>query len=89
MGLLSKKMPYPRDNFLLSAWQFTASSQGNSKFTEFVRLHGADSISQKSPEVLPANTLFHLFTKVFFTNSLFCPFAKVFHHQSFPLYGTY
>ena len=34
--------------------------------------------------VLPANTLFHLFA-----NSLFCPFAKVFHRQSFPLYSTY
>ena len=88
MGSLSKKVWYPRDNFLLSACQLTASSQGNNgKFTEFVCLHGANSISQKSP-VLPADTLFHLFTKVFFTNLLFCPFAKVFHHQSFPLYGN-
>ena len=51
MGLLSKNIPYLCDNFLLSAYQFTASSQGNGKFTEFIRLHGAshgaDSISQK------------------------------------------
>ena len=86
MGSLSKEVPYLRDNFLLSACQFTASSQGNGKFTEFVRLHGANYISQKSP-VLPADTLFHLFTKVSFANLLFCPFAKVFHDQSFPIYG--
>ena len=48
MGSLSKKVPYPHDKFLLSACQFMASSQGNGKFMEFVRLHGADFISHKS-----------------------------------------
>ena len=80
MGSPSKKVPYLRDNFLFSACQFTASSQGNGKFTEFVRLHGADSISQKSPK-------FYLLTHYFFAYPFFSPFAKVFHHQSFPLYG--
>ena len=87
MGLLNKKVPYPHENFLLSACQFTASSQGNGKFMEFVHLHGADSISQKSPKFYQ---LMHYFTyspKFFFANSLFCLFIKVFHHQSFPLYG--
>ena len=50
MGSLSKKVPYLRDNFLLSACQFTASSQSNGIFTELVRLHGADSVSQKPPK---------------------------------------
>ena len=80
MGSLSKKVPYLCDKFLLSACQFTASSKDNGKFTEFIRLHGADSISQKLPKVLPADILFHLFAKVVFTNSLFCPFTKVFHY---------
>ena len=57
-------VPYPHDSFLLSAYQFTASSQGNGKFMEFICLHGADSFSQKSPNFYLL-TLFHLFTKVF------------------------
>ena len=87
MGSLSKKVTYICDNFLLSACQFTASSQGNGKFMEFVCLHGADSISQKLPKFY---LLTHYFTysPKFFANSLFCPFPKIFHHQSFPLYGT-
>ena len=59
MGLLSKKVPYSHGNFLLYACQFTASSQGNGKFTEFVHLHGADSIAQKSPKFY---LLTHYFT---------------------------
>ena len=62
--MLSKKVPYPHDNFLLSACQFTASSQSNGKFTEFVRLHGANYLPEIA-KVLPTDTLFHLFTKVF------------------------
>ena len=84
MGSLSKKVPYPCDNFLLSACQFTASSQSNGKFTEFVRLHGADSISQKSPK-------FYLLTHYFtYSPRFFCQFVfahspkfsttKVFHY---------
>ena len=66
MGSLSKKVPYPRDNFLLSACQFMASSQGKGKFTDFVCLHGANSISQKSPKFyLLKHYVFHLFAKVF------------------------
>ena len=64
MGSRNMKVSYPCDNFLLSACQFTASSQGNSKFTEFVCLHGANSISQKLPKFYLL-TLFHLFAKVF------------------------
>ena len=45
MGSLSKRVPYTHDNFQLSACQCMASSQGNGKFMEFVRLYGADSIS--------------------------------------------
>ena len=78
MGSLSKKVPYPCDNFVLSACQFIASSKGNGKFMELVCLHGADYLSEIA-KVLPADTLFHLFVKVF-ANSLFCPFAKVFHY---------
>ena len=80
MGSLSKKVPYPYDNFLLSKCQFMASSQGNGKFTEFVHLHGAELYLPEIAKVLPADTLFHLFAKVFFANSLFCLFAKVFHY---------
>ena len=76
MGSLSKKVPYPHNNFLLSTCQFMASNQGNGKFTEFVRLHGADSIPRNDQSY----TLFHLFAKVFFAILLFCPFAKVFHY---------
>ena len=87
MGSLSKKVPYPRDNFLLSACQFMASSQGNGKFMEFVRLHGADRLYLlEITKVLPADTLFHLFAKVFFHQFVVLPIC---HHQSFPLYGIY
>ena len=73
MSLLSKEVPYPRDNLLLSACQFTASSQGNGKFTEFIRLHGADYVYlPEITKVLPAETLFHLFTKVSFINLFLC-----------------
>ena len=62
--MLSKKVPYPCDKFLLSACQFAASSQSNGKFMEFICLHGADYLPQIA-KVLPADTLFHLFAKVF------------------------
>ena len=87
MGSLSKNVPHPHDNFLLSACQFTASSQGNGKFTEFVCLHKVDSIFQKSPKFYLVTHYLTYSPKFFFANSLFCPFAKVFHHQSFPLYS--
>ena len=85
MGLLSKKVPYLYDNFLLSACQFTASSQGNGKFTELVCLHRADSISQEIAKVLPVDTLFHLFAKVLlpilcFAHSPMLSTTKVFHY---------
>ena len=80
MGSLSEKVPYPCDNFLLSACQFTASSQGNGKFMECIRLHGADSISQKSPKIYLLTHYFTYLPKFFFANLLFCPFAKVFHY---------
>ena len=78
MGLLSKKLPYPRDSFLLSACQFTASSQGNGKFMEFIHLHGADSISQKSPK-------FYLLTHYFtYLPKYICQFVVLPIRQSFP-----
>ena len=81
MGLLSKKVPYPLDNFLLSACKITASSQGNGEFMEFICLHGADSISQKSPK-------FYLLTHYFtYSPKFFCQFVVLPIHQSFPLYG--
>ena len=87
MGSLSKKVPYLHDNFLLSASQFTASSQGNGKFTEFVRLHGADYLPEVA-KVLPADIRFHIFTKVFlpirfFAHSLKFSSTKVFHYTVF------
>ena len=65
MGSLSKKVPYPHDNVLLSACKFMASSRCNGKFSEFVRFRGADSLPEIA-KVLPADTLFHLFAKVAF-----------------------
>ena len=82
MGLLSKKVPYTRDNFLLSACKFMASSQGNSKFMEFICLHGADYLPEIT-KVLPVDRLFYLFTKVFFHYFIVLPI-----HQSFSIYGS-
>ena len=88
MGSLSKKVPYPCDNFVLSACQFTASSQSNGKFTEFVCLHGANSIAQKLPKLYLPTQYFTYSPKFFLPIRCFAhSFAKVFHHQSFPLYG--
>ena len=59
-----------------------ASSKGNGKFTEFVCLHGANSISQKS-------TKFYLLTHYFtYSPKYFCQFIVLPICQSFPLYGT-
>ena len=66
MGSLSKKLPYPCDSSLLSACQFMASSQGNSKFMEFICLHGADSISQKSPKFYLLTHYFTYLPKFFY-----------------------
>ena len=81
MGSLSKKVPHPRDNFLLSACQFTASSQVISKFMEFVHLHGADSISQKSPKFYLLTHYFTYICQSFSRQFVFLPI-----HQSFPLH---
>ena len=81
MGSLSKKVPYPRDNFLLSACQFMASSHGNGKFAEFICLHGADSISQKLPKFYLLTHFFTCSPKFFLPICCFCPFAKVFHYM--------
>ena len=78
MDSLSKKVPYPRDNFLLSPCQFTASSHGNSKFMEFVCLSGTDSISQESPK-------FYLLTHYFtYSPKFFRQFIVLYICQSFP-----
>ena len=78
MGSLSKKVPYLSDNFLLIACRFMASSQGNVKFTEFIHLHGADSISQKLPK-------FYLLTHYFtYSPKFFCQFVVLPIRQSFP-----
>ena len=95
MASLSKKVQYPCDNFLLGTCQFMASSQHNGKFTEFVRLHEADSSLARQttrleltlyiPEItkiLPDCTLFNLFAKVFFYQFIVLPIR-----QSFPLYS--
>ena len=77
MGSLSKKVPYPHDNFLLSACQFMASSQGNGKFMEFICLHGADSIFQKSPK-------FYLLTHYFtYSPKFFSPIRYFSHSPKF------
>ena len=86
MGSLSKNVPYPRDNFLLSKCQFMASSQGNGKFTEFVCLHGANSISEKLPKFYLLAHYFTYLTK-FVANLLFCPFTKVFHYTVYRSLG--
>ena len=78
MGLLSKKVPYPHDNFLLSACKFTAGSQGNSKFMELVCLHGADSISQKLPK------FYTQFTYLVIRQSCICQFVVLPIRLSFP-----
>ena len=73
MGLLNKKVPYLHDNFLLSACQFTANSQGNGKFMEFVCLHG---YLLEITKILPAEALFHLFVKVFLPTHCFVHWPK-------------
>ena len=55
-----------------------ASSQGNGKFTEFICLHGADSVSQKSPKCY---LMTHYFT---YSPKFFCQFIVLPIHQSFP-----
>ena len=62
-----------------------ASNQGNGKFTEFVHLHGAEYLPEIA-KVLPADTLFHLFAKVFlpihcFAHSPKFSTTKVFHYM--------
>ena len=64
MSSLSKKVPYLHDNFLLSAYQPMASSQGKvSLQSSFACME--PTLSPRIAKVLPADALFHLFTKVF------------------------
>ena len=71
---LSSSSSLPKPNgvtCLLSAYQFTANSQGNSKFTEFVHLYGANYLVEIA-NVLPTNTLHTYFT---YSPKLFCQFV--------------
>ena len=56
-----------------------ASSQGNSKFTEFFRLHGADSIPQKLPKLYQ---LTHHFT---YSPKFFLPICCLAHSPKFSI----
>ena len=88
-------------NFLLRM-PIYASSQGNSKFTEFICLHGADSISQKSPKFYLLTHYFTYSPKFFlpircFAHSPKFSTTKVFHYtvdtfgeyQTFCLFSLY